>query len=154
MSREQSPCSWGFINSAFIRSSLLFIKVPFSDVMCHFCLREKEGDFRSAVTALFYCSQKIGDISTLPDAPLQLLGGWFRFRLKLHRLRPLSSFDRYQPPEFETAGFVEPKHPSLPCPHLPFDLPESSCGYHLTRARLQIQDMFVVEGLFGVVFFA
>lgn len=156
MSWEQSPCSWGFINSAFIRSSFLFIKVPFLGVMCHFCPREKEGVCRSVVAAYFHAasSQKNRWYSALSDAPLPLLGGWFRFRLKLHRLRPLSNFDWHQPSEFKTVGFVEPKHPSLPYPHLPFDLPQSSCRYHLTKARLQIQYMFAVEGLFRVVFFA
>lgn len=152
MGWEQSPCSWCFINSAFIRSSLLFIKVPFLNVTCHFCPRE-EGVCGSVIAALFSCCQfSKNNISTLvlPSC----CWSWFRFRLKPHRLRPLSNFDWYQPSELETVGFVEPKHPSLPNPHLPFVLPESSHGYHLTKVRLQIQYTFVVEDFFRVVFLA
>lgn len=39
---EQSPCAWHFINTAFIRSSLLFIKVLL-DAICHFSSSEKRG---------------------------------------------------------------------------------------------------------------
>lgn len=53
MSWEQSPCAWRFIDTAFIRSSLLFIKVPFLDVICHFSSTEKKGIWRSGVNALF-----------------------------------------------------------------------------------------------------
>lgn len=154
--RAEPFCIWRFINTAFIRSSLLFIKVPFLDIMCHFCPSEKKGIYRSGVAALFWCCRFTKKWVISAHCLILPSHCWssFRFLLKLHRLRPLSNFDWYQPSELVTVGSVEPKHPSLPYPHLPFGLPESSCGYHLTKARFQIQYMFVVEGLFRVMFFA
>lgn len=157
MSWEQSPCSWHFINTAFIRSSLLFIKVPFLDVMCHFCPRKKGGVYTSRFAALFWCCQftNKGVISAHCLKLPSQCWSWFRFRLKLHRLKTLQQFWLVTAIWSWNCGFCGAKTSlsSLPISSI-WLIRELLC---ISPHQGQISNsvyMFVVEGVFRVMFFA
>lgn len=107
MSWEQSPCAWHFIDTAFIRSSLLFIKVPFLDVICHVRSSEKKGvsDEWGGCIISWCCRfpKKWVVVSARCLVLPSHCWSWFRSRTKLYRLRPW-----YQPAELET-GFYGAK---------------------------------------------